>query len=259
MGYSWQGFRKPRFQVLKRIRNRMHELGFCGGYEEYQRYLNEHPAEWNHLDRLCNVTISKFFRDRKLWDFLRDDLLPGQLRAGPAGAFNIWSAGCCNGEEPYSIAIVIEQLSMERPAGRNISILASDRDPQVLERARRGRFPAGALKDCTDSERTLYFHNPENANGDFAIKEHLTRYIEFEQRDLTESLPDRVFDLVFCRNLVFTYFSKERQQQFLIRLRPHLKPLSHLVIGSNENLPATDWLETARKSHPVYRVHSKVE
>ncbi len=259
MGYSWPGFRKPRGQVLKRIRSRMHELSLSGGYEEYKAYLEEHPAEWNHLDRLCNVTISKFFRDRKLWNFLRDELLPGQLQGSHAGTFNIWSAGCCNGEEPYSIAIIIEQLSKEIPAGLDISILATDRDPKVLKRARKGRFPAGALKECTDSERILYFQNSETTDGDYTIKEHLTRHIEFEQRDLTKSLPDRVFDLVFCRNLVFTYFTKERQQEFLIRLRPKLKPGCHLIIGSNEDLPVINWLEKASNTHPVFRVRSDRE
>lgn len=58
MGYRWAGFRKPRRQILRRIRGRMYELGLSGGYEEYMRYLESNPGEWDILDRLCDVTAS---------------------------------------------------------------------------------------------------------------------------------------------------------------------------------------------------------
>jgi hypothetical protein len=114
-------------------------------------YLQQHPEEWKILDRLCDITISKFFRDREVWEFLRGQILSAlcQKKSGPV---LIWSAGCCNGEEPYTIAMICEQLSKTNTPGNEFSILATDRNPEVLKRAKAGLYPAGALKELADEE-----------------------------------------------------------------------------------------------------------
>lgn len=253
MGYQWDGFRKPRRQVLKRVCNRMKSLGLRGGYNEYKTYLENHPEEWHHLDRLCYVTISKFFRDRKLWDYIRDHLLPKLLGNRGFGTIEIWSAGCCNGEEPYSIAIIADMVLKRQPLAQSISILATDRYSDMIERAQEGSYPAGALKELTTDEIEAYFTKPGNGEKEYKINQKIIRTVELERRDIRKSIPDRLFDLVFCRNLVFTYFTDKRQEQFLQQLKPHLKPGSHLIIGSNETLPPVNWLEKASNSYPVYR------
>ena len=267
MGYRWDGFSNPREQVLKRIRERMAELELSGGYAEYKSYLEEHPKEWERLDKLCDVTISKFFRDRKLWDFLREKILT-ELVCYPSEEFkqnsekvHIWSAGCCNGEEPYSVAMIYEQLKKsklsEHSTYRRILILATDRNDEVLKRAQIGRYPPGSLKELdadeieTFFEKSEYDHQERNDDEPFKIKSRLKEYIEFEKRDIRESLPEKTFDIIFCRNLVFTYFTEERQKQFLKRLKPHLKVGGYLVLGSNEEIPEAAWLEPVSDTHPV--------
>lgn len=251
LGYRWGGFRKPRKQVLRRIRERIHELELSGGFQEYRDYLKEHPEEWKILDRLCDITVSKFFRDRKVWEYIRENLLPGLIIREPV---SIWSAGCCNGEEAYSLAIISEQL-LSKKERKNINILATDRNSHVLNRALKGRYPAGALKELSDEELNKFFREVEDDSGeDYQVKSKLKEEIEFEKRDISNSLPGCTFDLVLCRNLVFTYFTKERQVRFLERLKPHLNENGFLVTGSNENLPETDWLKTESKTHRVYRV-----
>lgn len=273
MGYRWDGFSKPRGQVLKRIRERMSELKLSGGYKEYKDYLIEHHEEWENLDDLCNVTISKFFRDRKLWDFLRDVIMTELVRniAEESKSITepvlIWSAGCCNGEEPYSVAIIYEQLkdSEQQFECKPVSILATDRNEEVLQRAKKGFYPGGALKELKDEEISTFFQlqksennkdseaDAENESEYYKIKKRLKQNISFEKRDIRTSIPERIFDLVFCRNLVFTYFTEERQQRFLQRLKPHFKAGCNLVIGSNEQIPEVDWLEPVTESHPVYK------
>ena len=269
MDYRWDGFSKPRGQVLKRIRERMAELKLSGGYDEYKSYLDEHPEEWEKLDALCDITISKFFRDRKLWSFLRDSVFYKHLcndsnkSFSTSEEFAIWSAGCCNGEEAYSLAIIYEQLmeAEEKCGQRPFTILASDRNKEVLQRAREGRYPNGALKELKKKEIASYFQEEENKreyDGEdesviYKVKEQLRKNISFERRDIRESIPDRVFDMVLCRNLVFTYFSEKRQRYFLQRLKPHLKKSGFLVIGSNEQVPETEWLELASGTHSVFK------
>ncbi|TVR28755.1 MAG: protein-glutamate O-methyltransferase CheR [Balneolaceae bacterium] len=253
MGYRWPGFRKPRNQVLKRIRNRMAELGLTGGYDEYREYLAENPLEWEQLERLCYVTISKFFRDRKVWDFLRDTILRNLMLETSSEPLHVWSIGCCNGEEPYSIAILIEQLSEQIKSNREVLILASDRTEEVLERAKKGEYPAGALSELTESELLKYFRSIEADQEQFKIKQAPANHVRFEKRNIRESLPKDSFQLIFCRNLVFTYYRKEHQEKFLQKLKPMLKPDGYLVIGSNEELPDTDWLVQVNRTQPIYQ------
>ncbi|WP_340105571.1 CheR family methyltransferase [Rhodohalobacter sp. 8-1] len=255
MGYRWDGFRKPRNQVLSRIRDRIQDLGLAGGFDEYKRYLDNHPEEWDTLDQLCDVTISKFFRDRKVWDYLRDEALPGILNDEPA---SIWSVGCCNGEEAYSLAIICKQLAEKTDrniTSNDINILATDRNEQVLSRARKGCYPAGALKELTDDEISTYFRTLDDKHeDDYQIEERLKKFVDFEKRDIQDSLPDQTFDLILCRNLVFTYFTEERQAEFLDNLKPRMKKPSYLVIGSNESLPKPGWLDVVSETHRVFGV-----
>ncbi len=254
MGYKWSGFRKPRNQVIKRIKNRIQELNIRGGYSEYKSYLEIHPEEWKYFERICFVTISKFFRDRKLWDYLRDEIISDLLKNPKIKKLDIWSAGCCNGEEPYSIAIILDQLSKQTKQFIQAGIIATDLDSEVLDRAIKGLYPPGALKEVTESELETYFIKcRSNKSSDYLIDKKLANSIEFEIRDIKKSIPGRKFHLVFCRNLVFTYFSANLQQDFLRRLKFHLRDNAHLVIGSNETLPDTPWLTQAKSTFPIYR------
>lgn len=254
LGYRWEGFRKPRGQVLKRIQNRIQELNLSGGYSEYKHFLQNNPDEWQVLDTLCDVTISKFFRDRKLWEFLRDNIIPGLYHKKNVGTLSIWSCGCCNGEEPYSIAITMDQLSEKVSREIDYTILATDRNQDVLNRARAGKFPESALKELREQELEAYFSKIEDDSETYQIGEELTENIQFEKRDIRHSIPENIFDMVFCRNLVFTYFNKKNQHQFLERLEKRMQKRSILVTGSNENIPPVRWLERVVKTHSVFKV-----
>ena len=253
LGYRWKGFRKPRGQVLKRVKERMGELELPGGYGEYREYLERHPHEWMVLDSLCDVTISKFFRDRKFWDYLRDHILPSLIESTGKDLLAIWSAGCCNGEEPYSIAIIVKQLGEREWPGMEVTILASDRNPDVLRRAEAGRFPEGALKELRKDEIDTCFRKDETGDEDYVIRDRFKSCCTFEKRDIRKSIPERVFDIVFCRNLVFTYFIKNEQVNFLDRLNPCLSDNGYLVTGSNETIPDVNWLTKVSHTPPIYK------
>lgn len=260
-GYKWSGFRKPRTQVLKRVSDRMDELEISGGFEKYKAYLQDNTEEWTVFESFCFVTISKFFRDRKVWDYIREEILSDYIpRDREGNPVEIWSAGCCNGEEPYSISIIAEQL-MGRPAVKeDVRILASDRVDELLSRARRGRYPASALKELTDEELNIYFRKVDTDGSDeYEINQELANPIDFEKRNVRDAFPGREFDIVFCRNLVFTYFKKEQAKDFLKKLNPKLKTEGYLIIGSNEKMPETPWLKQVTSGHPVYRKSSESE
>lgn len=252
LGYRWDGFSKPRGQVLKRIRERLHKLELTGGYAEYREHLNNYPEEWKVLDRLCYVTISKFFRDRKMWDYLRSELLPHLISVSKNGNLTAWSAGCCNGEEPYSLAIIWEQLSEDVRLNCTLRVLASDRYTKLLQHAQRGIYPLGALKELNEKEIERFFHEIKDRDSRYRISDRLRQNITFEKRNIRSSLPEGPFDIIFCRNLAFTYYDRQTQLNLLKKMKPLFTQESHLVIGSNESLPNIDWLQTPTHSHPVF-------
>lgn len=104
---NWPGFRKVRRQVCKRLRRRMSELELAD-FAAYRARLESDPAEWQVCDECCHITISRFFRDRRVFEVLRDrvlrDIAPRAQREHRD--VRIWSAGCASGEEPYTLKIL---------------------------------------------------------------------------------------------------------------------------------------------------------
>ena len=107
LGLRWQGFRKVHGQVCKRLRRRMNELGI-EGFAAYRKRLDTHPEEWTVLDGLTHITISRFFRDKSIFEALERRVLPDIAARAEAEKrqARFWSAGCASGEEPYTLKIL---------------------------------------------------------------------------------------------------------------------------------------------------------
>ena len=155
LGMRWHGFRKVRGQVCKRLRRRLTELGL-DDVAAYRAHLERHPGEWETLEQLTHITISRFDRDRGAFAFLQEEVFPAlanEVSARGSDTLEVWSAGCASGEEPYTIAIIWElELAMRHPA-IEIRILATDVDDVMLTRARRGCYTAGSLKELPERWR----------------------------------------------------------------------------------------------------------
>lgn len=234
LGLAWPGFRKVRRQVCRRIGQRLQTLGIVDA-AAYRAKLEADPAEWVALDSLCRITISRFFRDRAVWDALVRDVLPALARAALTRGdreLRAWSAGSASGEEPYGLAIAWE-LGVRVP-GVSIRIAASDVDEPVMERARSGCYAAGTLRELPAEWRDAAF---EQRDGVFWLRERFRERVELRCEDVRARPPDGPFDLVLSRNLAFTYFDAEAQRHFLDRIAEVLRPGGALVIGRHERLP----------------------
>jgi chemotaxis protein methyltransferase CheR len=133
----WDGFRKVRGQVKKRLTRRLRELGLPD-IEAYRDYLRRHAGEWHKLDALCRITISRFYRDKGVYAALSQQVLPTLARAARQRrdkTLRVWSAGCGGGEEPYTISILWHLELRDRYPDLQIDIVATDADPAMLARA----------------------------------------------------------------------------------------------------------------------------
>ncbi len=104
LDYSWRGYRKVRKGVKKRIRRHMQQL-YCRDISAYLKVLERQPVRRQECELLMTVSISRFFRDRRLWEMLENRWLP-DIIAKNLKALKVWSAGCGCGQEPYSFKIV---------------------------------------------------------------------------------------------------------------------------------------------------------
>jgi chemotaxis protein methyltransferase CheR len=233
----WAGFRRVRRQVCKRIARRLRVLDLSDT-EAYAAFLEAHPEEWGRLDALCRVTISRFYRDRAMFDYLRRAVLPDLARPAPTGAIRgvrCWSAGCASGEEPYTLAAMWECALRRRFPLAELWIIATDADVRMLARARAGIFAAGSLRDLP----AAWIPHCFDRTGDrYVVRPPLRRLITFRRQDLRRARPAGPLDLVLCRNLAFTYFEDDLQREVLAHIARRLRPGGALVIGSHESLPA---------------------
>ena len=236
LGMRWPGFRKVRNQVCKRVDRRIQDLGLAG-VEAYQAYLEEDTDEWAQLDPLCRITISRFYRDKEVFAVLAEEVLPSLVRGvrerGDT-ALRIWSAGCGSGEEPYTLAVLWAiELQSQFPE-ISIDIVATDADPNMMRRSRDACYEFGSLKDLPESWRDQVFARKDDY---YCLKPEYKRNIEFLEQDICREQPVGPFDLILCRNLVFTYFDDARQLKVVSRLVDAMHDDAALVIGVHERLP----------------------
>lgn len=250
----WEGFRKVRGQVCKRISRRMETLGLAD-LEAYRDLLEREPSEWDHLDAMCRITISRFYRDRGVFDRLVREVLPGLGRT-----VRCWCAGCASGEEPYTLAICRQHLvassagsDVSEGGGDGLQILATDVDPHMLDRARAGCYQRGTMKELPDELVDAAFDVIDGELEPYCLKERYRDGVTFLQHDIRDDPPDGPFDLILCRNLVFMYFDDELQRDCLERFASVLRHGGALVIGSHEALPESDSFEPWFASDGIYR------
>ena len=149
VGLRWAGFRKVRGTVRKRLIRRIRELGLPD-LAAYRRKLETDPPEWRHLEALCRIPISRFYRDRTVYDFLSDAVLPGCAEAARSRKDRMvrtLAAGCASGEEPYTISLIWALRLAKTFADVSLHITALDVDDTMLRRAKTACYAAGSLKD----------------------------------------------------------------------------------------------------------------
>jgi chemotaxis protein methyltransferase CheR len=254
LGLRWRGFANLRGQVCKRIGRRIRQLGLADG-AAYRRLLESDPAEWRTFDAFCRITISRFHRDRAVYERLQSELLPPLVDRATAEnrRFRAWSAGCASGEEPWTLALVLRLgLGLREDV---FEIVATDADPHLLERARQGIYSAGTLREVSGEWLARAF---ERTDGAWRLGDAFRPGVEFRHQDLRDCAPEGTFDVVLCRNLAFTYFDVALQELAFSTIAERLVRGGLLVIGAHEVLPPSEKekvrVEPAAGSLPVFRL-----
>lgn len=223
--------------VYGRIARRLRALRL-DSFKAYRDLLD--GGDSREIVEFCNAittNLTSFFRESHHFDYLRDRVLKPWLEPANAGKrMRIWSAGCSTGEEPYSIAMTVAE-SVPRWQGRDLKILATDIDSQVLAHAK-GRSYAEERVSGLGAARLTQCFDSHQADGkrSYAVKPELASAIAFKQLNLMHELPMKgPLDVIFCRNVVI-YFDKDTQRGLFARMARLQRPGDILFLGHSESL-----------------------
>ncbi|UCE89885.1 MAG: hypothetical protein JSW10_03410, partial [Pseudomonadota bacterium] len=237
LNMRWPGFRKVRLQVCKRLQRRLTALRISN-VSGYCRYLTQHPEEWRTLDALTRVTISRFYRDKLVFEFIAQEVLPRLAKQASErndDVLSIWSAGGGSGEEPYTLALFWHLLVQPQFPNLRLRIVATDADANQCQRGVRACYSYSSIKNLPAQWQE---HACAQQQDEYCLNAMYRADVEFRVQDVREAVPPESFDVVFCRNLVFTYFDDGLQRETLGRMQGAIKVGGALVIGIHEHLPA---------------------
>ncbi|MBS0395984.1 MAG: protein-glutamate O-methyltransferase CheR [Proteobacteria bacterium] len=220
--------------VYSRLVRRLRRLSLRS-FAEYIALLGQaDEVELEEFTNAITTNLTSFFREGHHFEFLADTVLPAlEKRNAGTRRLRIWSAGCSTGEEPYSIAVTLQE-AMARFRGWDVRILATDLDSNVVAQAQAGEYKAERFEKVTSARRDRWFDATHS--GTFVANAALKSLITFRQLNLMHPWPFRgPFDVVFCRNVVI-YFDKETQRGLFDRIAEMQRDADHLFIGHSESL-----------------------
>ncbi len=222
-------FFKPAF-LARRINVRMKMLNILSS-SEYAVLLNSSPDEINSLYDSLSINVTKFYRDKKVWQTFSNVAIP-KLRdlAKPSDILRVWSCGCASGEEAYSLAIMFAEAFQK--TDQKFKILATDINVHALKEARRGIYTSDNLKNLESLLVTKYFK--KLGSNEYQVIDKIKDLVSFSLGDIT-TFPASYLDVVFCRNLLI-YYGKDAQDLIFKKFYTVLKPNRFLVLGMDETL-----------------------
>jgi chemotaxis protein methyltransferase CheR/type IV pilus assembly protein PilK len=230
---------KRKSFLLANLNIRMRELG----YDKYQDYFHHlmtgrsGAVEWEILVDRLTVHETRFFRDEAALKMLKECYLNQLLPSKTSLGINIWSVGCATGEEPYSLAMFVDQSLAERNIPHYLAVTASDISSASLATGRTGIYHSNRLKNLPEVYRQTYFKMIDEDH--YEVVASLRERICFTRLNLLHLAKATLgmMDIIFCQN-VLIYFKREQRRQILDQLIEHLRPGGILVLGAGE---ITDW------------------
>jgi len=233
---SHEGYRKVRKGVKKRLSQHMQKLG-CLSVREYMTAVSRAPEVENECRMHLTVSISRFFRDSRLWGSLENVEFPDLISAC-GSIFRVWSCGCARGEEAYSFKILWDRLRCAVPNLPPLALWATDINPTTIEMAKQGVYGISSLKELARGDIDRYFDQVTGKQR-YVVKPFLKEGIRFDYHDITKHQPPASqFVVVFLRNNLLTYYRTPEKEKALETILRALAPGGMLITGSHEKLPA---------------------
>lgn len=239
--------------VNSRLQKRLRALRL-DAFAQYIEFVNSSAGadEFNEMISALTTNVTSFYRESHHFEHFAQTCLPRLVTKLNAGeAVRIWSAGCSNGAEAFTLAgVILERLP--DAAKRNLRILATDIDPKSIERGKRGIYSEDFIQKLPGNYLSKWFSPSGNQ---YQVNDELRNLVSFNVLNLMEKWPlKKKYDVIFCRN-VMIYFSRPTQEKLLQRFSDLMNPGSFLYIGHSERVggPAASSLKPAGMT--IYERH----
>lgn len=223
-----------KYLLENRLSKRMNELNFKS-FKDYIYYLKYDVNGKKEMEIMINlVTINEtyFLRERAQMDYMVKTAIPELIAQGKR-SLRIWSAACSTGEEPYSLAILIDEAGLNAKA--KIDIVATDINTEVVEIAKQGDYRSMSFRGTPESFVSKYF---TKNNMFFSISPEIKKRIRFTTGNLTApgiGIQMGKFDIIFCRN-VLIYFDNDGKKKVVEMFYNSLNTSGFLFLGHSENI-----------------------
>ncbi|MEW6735777.1 MAG: CheR family methyltransferase [Acidobacteriota bacterium] len=232
-------FAKERWGDLERGLSYAARASGFNDKEAYVEDLISTPITKEKISMLASyITIGEtyFFREQNSFDAIRESIIPELIsscrRSGRKA--RIWCAGCCSGEEPYSVAIMLKELFPEID-DRSVTIFATDINANFLDKAAKGEYNEWSFRNTPFWIKERYFKN--NSRGRFEILPSIKKLVTFSYLNLAEDIyslfSNNTLDLIFCRN-VLIYFTPKQSQKLVENLYHTLAYGGWLLVSPSE-------------------------
>ena len=238
--------------VTVRLARRLSRLAISD-FEQYLAIISDSGSpERRRMVAALTTNVSTFFREPHHFDALRSKILPPLIEnARRGGRFRIWSAGCANGQEAYSVALTLLELAPDAPT-LDIRILGTDIDPSVVRFAQLGAYHGSMMTGVPPVLRESHFKYDSSAQT-YLASPAMRHLAIFRELNLIEPwpMPGR-FDVIFCRNVVI-YFDERVQANIWRRMKSKLTDQGWLLVGHSERLAKEDAANLDFVEHTIYR------
>lgn len=241
--------------IQSRLRHRLRALNMTD-FDHYSAFVcsDEGVDERRHMISALTTNVSHFFREKHHFDILQSrisDMLLPKLKSGEK--VRIWSAGCSNGQEAFSVAMTLAD-TIPNVLDLDIRILATDIDPNVVKFATAACYPERLTSGIPEPLLKKYFSR-SSGNGEtvFKANDELRQLIAFRELNLLSQWPmKQKMDIIFCRNVVI-YFDLDTQNRLWPRFHQMLKPDGYLFLGHSERIADTDMTGFQTDGPTTYR------
>jgi len=231
----------------RQMERRIGQLLAREGYDGLSSFFNDLKKSDEVLHKFYNyltINTSVFYRDTKIYDYLEKTALVDLLEK--FNRINIWSLGCSHGEEPYTIALILDDLS----ALHRADITASDIDDKALEMAREGKYTSNSLEKVPPHVLKAAF---VQKNGFYYLAPNYKKAVKFKKQNLLGQIYKNAspMQLLLCRN-VFIYFKVEVQEWIVEQAAKLLSPGGYLIIGCAEFINKPERFKLERIIPSIY-------
>ena len=248
--------REKKTMLEIRLKRRLRELSFpsSAAYCDYVFSREGRTQELVHMIDVVTTNKTDFYREPDHFDYLVAKALPDlEMRRGANRNVLVWSAGCSTGEEPYTLAMVLNEYAQNR-AGFGFSILATDISTAVLDKARTGIFRSEAVRPVPPACRKKYLMRSRDPGSDLVrVVPELRAKIQFRRLNFMDAdyRMSETPEVIFCRNVII-YFDRPTQIRLLEKLTRQLAPGGYFFAGHSESLQSMD-LPLVSAGPAVYR------